>query len=162
MLGLDAGLVDLVEVFPTGGGEGSGKVGNAEMLGFEGCGGETNAETLEATGTTFGFMFESLNLLEPVVMVVVTIEPGDVEAVGMTLAFIFANVVFLMGVDVGVEVKDVGTDVVLEHPLDNGGGTGGTTSMEEDFVKSFGYFYTVLFLHQFSFRAAKVRKLSEK
>ena len=39
LLGLDAGSVDLVEVFPSGGGEGGGEVGDAKFLGFE-SGGE--------------------------------------------------------------------------------------------------------------------------
>ena len=65
-------------------------------------------------------------------MVVVTVYPWDVEAVGMAFAFIFADVVFFAWVDVGIEVEDGGVDVVLEHPLDNGGGAGGAACMEEN------------------------------
>ena len=132
LLGKEACLVDLVEVLPTGGGEGGGEVGNAELLGLECGGGETDAEALEAAGTAFGFVFKSLDLLEPCLVVVVTVYPWDVEAVGMTFAFVFADVVFFAWVDVGIEVEDGGVDVVLEHPLDNGGGAGGAACMEEN------------------------------
>ena len=134
LLGKEACLVDLVEALPAGGGEGGGKVGDAELLGLEGGGGEADTEALEATGTSFGFVFESLDLLEPVLVVVVAVYPTDAEAVGMALAFVFADFVFLEGVDVGVVVEDGGTDVVLEHPLDDGGGAGGTAGVEEDFT----------------------------
>ena len=134
LLGEETCLVDLVEALPAGGGEGGGEVGDAELLGLEGGGGETDAEALEAAGTAFGFVFESLDLLEPALVVVVAVYPTDAEAVGMAFAFVFADFVFLEGVDVGVVVEDGGTDVVLEHPLDDGGGAGGTASVEEDFT----------------------------
>ena len=129
LLGLEACLVDLVKTLPTGGGEGGGKVGNAELLGLEGCGGETDAETLEAAGTSFGFLFQALNLLEPLFMVIVAVYPTDAEAVGVAFAFVLADVVFLAWVDVGIEIEDGGADVVLEHPLDDGGGAGCTTGV---------------------------------
>lgn len=137
MLGFEAGLVDLVEVFPTGGGEGGGEVGDVEGLGLEGGGEETDAEALQAAGSAFGFVFETSDLLEPGLVVVVAIEPGDVEAVGVAFAFVFADFVFFAWVDVGVEVEDGGLDVVLEHPFDNGGGAGGATGVEEDLVEAF-------------------------
>lgn len=161
-LGLETGLVDLVKTLPTGGGEGGGKVGNTELLSLEGCGGEADTEALEATGTAFGLVFEPMYLLEPCFVVVVAVKPWDAKTFGMTLAFILADIVFFAGIYVGVEVKDGGMNVVLEQPLDNGGGAGSTTGMKEDFVKPFRYFYAVLFLHWFSFRGAKVRILSEK
>ena len=132
LLGTEACLVDLVEALPTGGGEGGGEVRNAQLLGLEGGGGEADAEALEAAGTAFGFVFKSLDLLEPCLVVVVAVYPWDVEAVGMTFAFVFADVVFFAWVDVGIEVEDGGVDVVLEHPLDNGGGAGGTAGVEEN------------------------------
>ena len=137
LLGFEAGLVDLVEVFPTGGGEGGGEVGDVEGLGLEGGGEETDAEALQAACSAFGFVFETSDLLEPGLVVVVAIEPGDVEAVGVAFAFVFADFVFFAWVDVGVEVEDGGLDVVLEHPFDNGGGAGGATGVEEDLVEAF-------------------------
>ena len=154
LLGKEPSLVDLVEALPTGGGEGGGKIGDSEGLGLEGGGGETNAEALEAAGTPFGFVFKTLDLLEPGLMVVITVYPGDVEAVGMTLALILADIVFFAGVDVGVKVKDSGTDIVLEHPLHDGRGAGSTTGVEKNFVESFGNDDIVLM----PFHAAKVRK----
>ena len=160
LLGLEASLVDLVKTLPTGGGEGGGKVGNAELLGLEGCGCEANAEALKATVATFGFVFKSLNLLEPCFVVVVAVYPLDAKTVGMTFAFILADVVLFTRVDVGVEVKDGGADVVLEHPFDNGGGTGGAASVEQHLMESFGYLNAVLFLHLSSVSCCKGMKIS--
>lgn len=91
-------------------------------------------------------------------MVVVAIEPWDVEAVGVAFAFVFADFVFLLGVDVGIVVEDGGADVVLEHPLDDGGGAGGATGVEEDFVESFGDDDVAFLLHVVWFLWAKVVK----
>ena len=52
----------------------------------------------------------------------------------MTLAFVLADIVFFVGIYVGVEVKDGGMNVVLEQPLDNGGGARSTTGMKEYFL----------------------------
>ena len=62
-------------------------------------------------------------------MVIVPVNPADAKTLRMSLAFILADVVFLTRVDVGVEVEDGGADVVLEHPLDDGGGAGCTTGV---------------------------------
>jgi hypothetical protein len=156
LLGKEPCLVDLVEALPTGGGEGGGKIGDSEGLGLEGGGGETDAEALEAAGSPFGFVFETLDLLEPLFMIIIAVNPGDVEAVGMTFALILSDVVFFTGIDVGVEVEDSGTDIVLEHPLHDGRGARSTTGVEEYLVESFGNDDIVLFLHVEWFRCAKL------
>lgn len=46
MLGFKAGLVDLVEAFPTGGCEGGGEMADAEFLGLKGGGCEADTEAL--------------------------------------------------------------------------------------------------------------------
>lgn len=147
LLGLEARLSDLVKAFPAGGGKGGGEVGDAKLLGLEGGGGEADAEALEAAGAAFGLVFKALDLLEPAVVVIVAINPRDVEAVGMAFALVFADVVFLARVDVGVEVEDGGADVVLKHPFDNGGGAGCAASVEQHLVKPFRDDDVVLFLH---------------
>ena len=132
------------------------------MLGLEGGGGETDAEALEASGTAFGFVFEASDLLQPCLVVVVAVYPADAEAVGVTLALVLADVVLLAGEDVGVEVEDGRSDVVPEHPLDDGGGAGSATGMEQDFVEAFRNDDVVLFLHVRTFCGAKVAYFGEK
>ena len=44
----------------------------------------------------------------------------DAEALGVALALVLADVVFLAGVDVGVIIKDSWADAVLQHPLYDG------------------------------------------
>ena len=94
-------------------------------------------------------------------MVVVTINPSDAETFCMTFALLLADIVFLTRIDVGIEVEDGGTDVVLQHPLDNGGGAGGTTSVEENLVEPFWDEDVVLFLHDGRFRVAKLQHSHE-
>ena len=106
-------------------------MGDAELLGLKGGGGEADAEALETAGTSFGFVLETLDLLKPSLMVVVPVNPRDTETVGMAFAFVFADFVFLAGVDVGIEVEDGGADVMLEHPFDDGGRAGGAAGVEE-------------------------------
>lgn len=79
-------------------------------------------------------------------MVIVAVYPTDAEAFGMTFALIFADVVLLTGVDIGIEVEDGWADIVLEHPLDNSGRAGGTTGMEQHFMESVGDDDVVLLL----------------
>ena len=80
-------------------------------------------------------------------MIVVAVNPWDIEAFGMAFAFVLADFVFFAGIDVGVKIEDGGANVVLEHPLDDGGGAGGTAGMEKDFVESFGNDDMAFFLH---------------
>ena len=81
-------------------------------------------------------------------MVVITINPWYAETVGMAFALILANIVFLSGVDVGVEVEDGGVDAVREHPLHYGGGAGGAACVEQHLMKAFWYLNAFI-LHSF-------------
>ena len=94
-------------------------------------------------------------------MVVVTINPSDAKTFCMTFALLLADFILLKRVDVGVEIEDGGMDVVLQHPLDNGGGAGGTTSVEENLVEPFWDEDVVLFLHVGGFRVAKLQQSHE-
>ena len=89
-------------------------------------------------------------------MVVVSINPGDAETVGVAFAFVFTDFVFLVGVDIWIEVEDGGADVVLEHPLDDSRGAGGTAGVEEDLVETFGDDDGVVFFHVDGFSETKV------
>ena len=127
-----ASLGNLFEALPTRGCEGGGEVGDAERVCLKGGGCEADAEALEATRTSFGFMFKSLNLLKPCFVIIVAINPRDAEAVCMALAFVFADVVFFLRIDVGIEIEDGGTDAMLKHPLYDGGRAGGAAGMQKD------------------------------
>jgi hypothetical protein len=65
----------------------------------------------------------------------------------MAFTFIFPNYVLIVWVDVRIEVENGGVDVMLKHPLDDGGRAGCTTSMEEHFVKTVRDNNVVFFLH---------------
>lgn len=150
-------LSDLVEALPARGCEGGGEVGDAECMCLKGGGCEADAETLEATGTSFGFVFKTLNLLKPCFVIVVTVNPRDAKAVCMALAFVFADVVFFLRIDVGIEIEDGGADAMLKHPLYDGGRAGGAAGVQQNLIETVGNFYVVLFLHVEAFRVAKIR-----
>jgi hypothetical protein len=52
-------------------------------------------------------------------VVVVAINPTDAQRVGVALAFVLTDVVFLTRIDVGVIIKYGRADVVSQHPLYN-------------------------------------------
>ena len=127
-------------------------MGDTQLPRLEGGGCETDAEALLAASATLWLLFKPPDLGEPSCVVVVAIYPTDAKRFGMPLAFVLADVVFFKRKDVGVEIEDGGTNVVLEHPLNNGGGARRTASVKEHFVEACGnenvtfLFHALLFL----------------
>ena len=125
---------------------------DAQQAGLESCGCETDAETLLAARSPLRLLFKPPDLGEPSCVVVVAIYPTDAKCFSMSFAFVLADVVFFKRKDVGVEIEDGGTNVVLEHPLNNGGGARRTASVKEHFVEACGnenvtfLFHALLFL----------------
>lgn len=74
----------------------------------------------------------------------------------MAFTFIFPNYVLIVWVDVRIEVENGGVDVMLKHPLDDGGGAGCATGMEEHFVEAFRDDDGIVFLHVLLFLVAKL------
>ena len=93
---------------------------DAKLVGLEGGSSETEAEALEAARASFWFLLKPCYLPQPFFVVVVAVNPLQANGFGMAFAFGFADVVFLARVDVGIEIKNGGADVVVQHPLDNG------------------------------------------
>jgi hypothetical protein len=85
-----------------------------------GCRRETKLETQTAATAALGFALQSADAVEPLLVVVVAINPTDAQRVGVALAFVFTDVVFFAWVDVGVIIKYGRTDVVGQHPLYDG------------------------------------------
>jgi hypothetical protein len=80
---------------------------------------ETQLEAQTAATAAFRFALQSADAVEPLLVVVITIYPADAQRVGMTLAFVLTDVVFLTRIDVGVIIKYGRADVVSQHPLYN-------------------------------------------
>lgn len=69
------------------------------------------------------------DVVEPGGMVVVAVDDVKSEFGGVARAFVFADVVFCLGMDVGVEVVERGALAVSDEPFKDGGATGGAAGV---------------------------------
>ena len=98
---------------------------------------QTQTETELATSATFGLLLQPADRSEPLGVVVVGVYPSYTEALGMSLALVFACLVFLKRIDVWVIIIYGGTHSMLQQPLYYCRRTWGATGMEKDFVTVF-------------------------
>ena len=137
---MQTGGVYLVEVFPAGRGEGSGKERNTEFLRLARRSQQTVIETRLAALAALRLVLQTLHGTEPFFMAVpawpavsgdspVVINPLDAERLGMSLRFVLADLVLLEGVDIGIEIVDDGRDVMRQQPLYDSAGTRCATGM---------------------------------
>ena len=131
--GPEACLVDLVEGFPSAGGECGGEGGEVEFLAFACRAQQTEFEALQAATAPFGLVLQSPYVTEPGLMVVVIVDDGEAELMGITRYLILADEVFLLRIDVGVAIVDYRLVVVCQHPLYYCGRAGSTAAMEKKF-----------------------------
>lgn len=132
--------VDLVEVFPTGRGEGGRKERNTEFLRLA-CGRQqTVIETCLAALAALRLVLQTLYGREPFFMAVpawlvvsgdspVGIYPLYTQRLRVALRFVLADLVFLEGVDIGIEIIDDGRDIMRQQPLYDSAGTRCATGM---------------------------------
>ena len=71
--------------------------------------------------SSFGLPFESTDVLTPLLMVVVAVNPCQAETFRMALALVLADLIFLTGKDVRIVIEYRRTDIMLHHPLHNSG-----------------------------------------
>ena len=77
-------------------------------------------ETLLTTGATFRLALQSLYILAPLLMMVITINPLDAQALSMTFALVLSNLVFLKRVDIWVIIEYGGAHTMSHQPLYDG------------------------------------------
>lgn len=70
-----ASLVDLLLAFPSGGGQSGGQTSAAKRDGCIGGLTETELETLEASGTALGLVLKAMDIVEPSVVIVGSLDP---------------------------------------------------------------------------------------
>lgn len=136
-----AGSGDLVEIFPTRGGEGGGKVLDAETLGLACRGKEAKAEAELAAAAAFGLLLKATDGVDPLPVVVVGVYPAYAKAFGMAFALVLARFVFLQWVDVGVIIIYGGAHAILQQPFDYGRRARGAAGVEQHFAAAVGNGY---------------------
>ena len=127
-------FVYLVEAFPTGRGEGSGEQAETMSRGITGGLCQAVGEALQATVTTFRFIFHALHGATPLPVVIIAVDKIKSKVAGVTDGFVFPYFVLLLGVDIGVIVEQGRADVVGKQAFDDGRRTRSTTGVQQYFV----------------------------
>ena len=99
-----SGGIDLLQVLPSRGSKGSSKPRDTKLLCFSCSGIEAHTETPFASSAPFRFVLQTAHGFPPNVMTVVIIDPSDAESLCVPFAFVFADLVFLLRVDIGIEI----------------------------------------------------------
>lgn len=110
----------LLETLPAAGGQRGGKPADAQFMGFAGSGYESQREALLAATPTLRLAFQAKDAVQPLFVVIVTINPLNSEAFGMAFALVLADLVLLKGVDIGIIIEYGGTHTIIEQPFNNG------------------------------------------
>lgn len=126
---LQTGGIDLVEVFPAGRGEGGSKERDTEFLRLVRGRQQTVIETRLAALAALRLMLQTLYGREPFFMAIISVMPSDSQRLCVPLRFVLADLVFLEGVDIGIEIIDDGRDVMRQQPLYDSAGTRCATGM---------------------------------
>ena len=115
-----ASTLDLFKAFPTGRSQRGGKVSDAQFFCFLSGNRQAKGKAELAAPAPFRFVFESADILLPLFMVVIAINPRKTKTLCVALALILANLVFFARKDVWIIIEYRRTDVMLHQPLDNG------------------------------------------
>lgn len=118
--GMTAGLVDLVEAFPAGGGEGGGDDPEAMLMGIRGSTLKADTETLQTAAAALRLAFKASDRSEPTVMVIVGIDDFKAEGLRISAAFILPDQIFLLWPDVWVAIEYDGPDAASHQTFDDG------------------------------------------
>ena len=148
-LGAQTRLGDLLQALPTGRGKRGGEICQPQFFGLQGCCLQPIREALEATTAPLGLSLQASHSLKPALMVIVAVNPLKSQALCMPFAFLLADVIFLARKDVGIEIKDSGADVVLQHPLHDGRRTRSTTGMQQHLLHTCRHYNLILSLAHF-------------
>lgn len=160
--GPTAGRIDLLQVLPTGRGQGCGQEGVAVHCGIAGSPQKAELEAFKATWTTFGHVGDaddrSLNLPmrrratgigrfdrlsdrdclqltdkgQPCGVIIFIIDRFKAMRGGISDKLVAADGIFPERDDVGVAEEYSGTQAGADHPFDDGGRAGSAAAMQQD------------------------------
>lgn len=131
LLRRQAGSSNLLKTLPPRRSQRGGEVAQPQLTGLLRRSQQPHVEALLTAAAALGLMFQSLHAAAPSLVVVVAVNPCQAETLGMAFALLLADVVLLAGPDVGIKIEDSGAHAVLQHPLHDGTGTGGTAGVEQ-------------------------------
>lgn len=129
-LGKRARFVNLLLALPPRGRQGGGQTSAPKREGSIRGLAQAKLEAFEASCPTLRLVLETMDKVEPCVVVIRTLDPLETERLGMAAALVAAMDVLFERKYVGIIVVDYRTDIVGEHPLDNGRGAWRTTGVE--------------------------------
>ena len=127
-----AGILYLFQTFPTRGRQRSSEVFDTEFFGFSSCNSQTERKAQFTATASLWFSFESTDVLPPMFVVVVAINPCESETLCMALTLVLADLILLKRIDIRIVIEYHRTNIVLHQPLDNRRGTRGTTGMQQN------------------------------
>lgn len=160
--GPTAGRIDLLQVLPTGRGQGCGQKGVAVHCGIAGRPQKAELEAFKATWTTFGHVGDaddwSLSLPmrrcatgigrfdrlsdrdclqltdkgQPCGVIIFIINRLQTMSGGVAAQFVTTYGIFMERDDVGVAEEYSGTQAGADHPFDDGGRAGSAAAMQQD------------------------------
>ena len=132
LLSSEPRTVDLLQVLPAAGGQRRGKTAEAPLRGRLCRRHQPQAEALLAAAAALRLLLQSADALEPLLVVVVAVNPLQPQTFGMALALLLANLILLARPDVRVIIKDGGLYVALHQPLYNSRRAGGAAGVEKN------------------------------
>ena len=123
-------ILDLFEALPTAGGKCGGKVLDAKFLCLTGSNGQAEGKALLASTASFRLTFQPADILTPLFVVVIAINPGHSETLGMTLTLVLSDLIFLTRKDIRIVIENGRAYIMLYQPFNNGRRTRCTTGMK--------------------------------
>ena len=130
-LGRQTRLGNLLKTLPTGRGERRSEIGQPKLSCLQSGSLQAESETLQATAASLGLTLQSSDNLQPLLMIVVAINPLQSKTLCMPFTFLLADFILLTREDIWIEIIYGGTDVMSKHPLHDSRRARSTTGMQQ-------------------------------
>ena len=125
-------LIDLVKGFPTGRRQSGSNHLYPSLTGIRRRTQKPQLKALKTATSPFWFVLQPLDLLQPLVMIVVSINDFQSKSVGITSTFVLANLLFFLRIYIGIAVIYHWCDAILEKGLNDGTGARCTAGVKEN------------------------------
>lgn len=105
LFGLMTRTIDLLQALPATGGQRSGKIFESKLPGLLCCHRQPQGEALLAPPTPLWLALKTADTTEPLLMVVVAVDPSQSQTLGMPLTLVLTDFVFLAGPYIGIIIE---------------------------------------------------------
>ena len=133
-------MLYLFEALPAAGSQRRSEVSEAQHLSLTGCCRQTEGKTLFAPSAPFWLFLKTANVLQPLLMVVVSVNPSYAKTLCMALALLFTDLILLTWPDVWIVIEYGRAHAIGKHPLYNGRRTWGTAGMQQHLPTSLRHY----------------------